>query len=574
MSGAEQLCHSTSTPQTRIHCTKICHESIKMHSALKTLQDELSSGVFDRSDEELIEDLLQRILSVLAELPDWASRDQEKDDEEANVNEDLVHIAASCLLESSHVNNDSSTPLSTANQAWQSAWKMIASEIFQNSLSPSRIHITATMTSLHLSNTAAFVSTCIILSCYSLNSFASTVGPLVRRKKRWRSIMFETLRGFQRSTPFLSGISSRRLFCTCVLPAVEAARCKLHQDVNDDLGIFDVQLHAVVIQCLAVLAMSEPTRDPSDLYASVTRLRMEDPIQYLSEHCWRQHHREQILGGKSDNNDSLLLTRLTTFSNDEKVDSDDEDDDYLIGLETKWPDKGIAILLTSEACFQSRPCTWSKIYQWHVFFPYISTIMKEELEIQSNRADSGGNQMCGLLEQLLRQLSRHALTSPRNDESPDHPFPVFQWLVNAMVQSSRDVGVKTPSIYFQLMNTLVSRFQPESQMYLVAHRIYPSCPYLAMKPKIIDLLRNHRYWSDTEVTLRQQVWNFVESSLLNEQNWEQEELLVALLGLFDVAPPVDIVNVLNRIEGVFREKDLILPVLIFTMDRIRERFSN
>jgi hypothetical protein len=385
-------------------------------------------------------------------------------------------------------------------------------------------------------------------------------------------------------------VNASSLFCHYMIPAIEHALNVLHRSssVDDDheQRRFTTVFRAAAVHCIATLALrvhSEGHQSLTLIWNVLSRIAPANPMEWLAMHWWRQHHRARILGhhrrssnDDDDDDNTVLLTRLTTLSDVKSDDemSDEEEVDTFVGVATNWPVQGVAVLVTSEACLADRPCVWSPCYQWYLFFPALVTRMAAELECQSSSASSD-TRACAILVGLLQQIPRHTLTCPRKAETPGDPFPVFQWLVNAMIQAASTQkathsgdNVESASAYFAIMNELVQRYQPESQLYLITQQLYRRCPYPAVRPKIVDLLRPYGQWSSK--TLHEGVWLFVETAMVQCDN--EEETQIALLSLLEVAPPRNVQQRLERIDASLETMEK--PFLAFTMDRIKHRLSS
>jgi hypothetical protein len=114
----------------------------------------------------------------------------------------------------------------------------------------------------------------------------------------------------------------------------------------------------------------------------------------------------------------------------------------------------------------------------------------------------------------------------------------------------------------------LQRYRPESQFYIITQQLYRRCPYLAVRPKIVDLLRRYGQWPSN--MLREGVWTFIETAIAQSGN--EEETMIALLSLFEVSPPDNVQQRLERIDGSLETSEQ--PLLTFTMERIKGRLSS
>ena len=126
---------------------------------------------FENASTNLDDAFLERLLSAMAELPDASDSTQVWDRLSTAGNHH------SNKVEGSHDND----------KDWNTGWSTLSKVVGE--LIPTELHATSLSCSV-FGETATFAATCLALSCRALHGCPN---PLTRLRKRWKSMVMETL---------------------------------------------------------------------------------------------------------------------------------------------------------------------------------------------------------------------------------------------------------------------------------------------------------------------------------------------------------------------------------------------
>ena len=143
----------------------------------------------------------------------------------------------------------------------------------------------------------------------------------------------------------------------------------------------------------------------------------------LWSHPWSIYEHREYHNNNNDNDDDendvdVSTNKLwwwTIYANCE---------DFVAGMDTRWSLEGIAVL--AFVAFSQRPHVYAPLYQWHLWFPHVSTLL--------HTAILDDDFVLNVLTSLLHSLPQHVLEwtpSPiQQDSIPTSPIGTMQLLLN------------------------------------------------------------------------------------------------------------------------------------------------
>lgn len=515
-------------------------------------------------DETHFDDLLQRVLSILAELPDISVNDLQMrhlpnatDDDETKASDDTTLVLNFLQDTATVLNNPERSFPSTeysfypASEIWAKCLILVSN--IANNTSATALHATA-MSSYYFSDSSPegnsdgysiFRMLCILLSCRALQNLLSLEA--CPSWKRSQSLLFETLRLYDQfqKCQIHQRLFTVELWCEHVMPATAAWHRYLWQRYHcrpEPQWQWYMAYESVGVAVTSHLMVQwQPQYFHADRYkSSLTSLSMSlyqlvliDQYDWLCDHAWRayieQHdhlliasYKKAIQNGIEPTTSQALTYFTTDFDSDE--DEDENRRDFLCGISSTWSDLGVALIVST--LWDIRPKVWTIAYQWRLFFPHVNVlllaeVMNEEEEIESLeflrlRASIILHGYC-LLQQLLSQTTTWSLSIAEDEDSPDHPFRTCQLLLNHMMEASNSNSRNMQHLpnavrIYQILKQLLTRYRPVDQVETIK-RLVENCPYPGLKPKLVDLLRIMVEWKNAR-DAESKVWRFVEQQFL------------------------------------------------------------
>ncbi len=395
--------------------------------------------------------------------------------------------------------------------------------------------------------TTVFTFIRLILCCHALQQCPEMI---VKRRERWRSLLWETLHVFQ----LYSGSQSSQiqggrsvflflyLWINVLAPVLTRVYDALDKGIDQANSVdprevrFRVAWVAAMVATTSHLLNQFTTRhiyhnqdtDPSiaTISEKLLNLMREQVIvktaisqeSLLCFHPGRANISSRKILTCTEPSFEALLAAYTVI----KDDSGDDDDDGAVErdvvtkvreemcfVDSEWNRTGIALLVASYWCM--KPQVWSREYQWRLFFPHISSLLLVHDDGQMDQDSKGTTrgrmayseqvQQVGfeLLSSLIHVATRASLKMSNTAfDKPVSPLGLFQLLSNRVVASSlskRSDTLPSAGQTYQLMKDLLSVYTPQTQYQLVKNLVQ-TCPHPGMKPKLLDLWRGFISWQD------------------------------------------------------------------------------
>lgn len=395
---------------------------------------------FESRTTSLDDDFLERLLTVLAELPDsnptfvW-KRLLRRDGQLLQKEEDETTLVV--------------------DQDWNTGWCILETVVKEEVVSPTELHATAMSCSV-FGETTAFVSTTVALSCVALQGCPN---PLTRLQKRWRSMVIETLQLFD---TLENNNNKIRVWTEHVLPAVGWVAVDILSDRNlrRDCVLFTSQLVALYIK-----------DDVNELVEVLNKYILKDDFGFLYDIA------------TSDSVDAELFSAS---------------------------ELGMALLVVAGTSHDKSFASVTPSRKWHLLLPQVNALL---LPSQAS--------VLRLAKQTLHTLI--AMTDRRTLSMDDGTVVGTCQLICNQVPRDADW-------YQQVLVPLVQRHQPRAQLLLV-QALMRDCPMPALKPKLIDLLRDFVHWEDEFQDVQDETWGFLNRTLQSDDIVQDSEVLVACLGL-------------------------------------------
>lgn len=572
-------------------------------SAIVAEYDANIGGSADRSITEIcFDDILERLMSILACLPNLpdispssiptASINENDEGSLATYNKEKAYLQfiwdvlcekpqttslPPLYTKKDRATTDPTTGATTVPEC--DSWQIglcLANRLSSEHLTATDYHSTA-FSSFHFGNNksrsiSTFHITCLFLCCKALQTCPQ---PLKNRWKRWQSIQLETLELFQRCCFFDNDDSlSVGIWCHYVLPSACLVQRAIESN-QDDLFQSPRRMvfFAATISCAAHLAEQHLG------YVGATTTHADHILAQISESladcvlpgCWEwlllhprrvsQNNRRIIPRNQTD--ESRRRTNMDALSSlIINLDSNGTTDrrDLTLGIDTLWSEMGVAIL--AALGWDRRPCVWSIQYQWELYVPHVNVLLlgeglddeehadecrQNELERTSatnDKSDAVSTHGCNILNHLVQQTTLRSLSQVHSCINSDALFGTCLLLSNRIVQESSLLHRGNPlavraTLAAQVLKDIAKKCSPMYQLNIVQN-LLQRCPHPALKPKLIDLLRDSVFWNDKDA--EGQLWLFFERIFLLEMDQlgyasdvpdiiERSEIYQATLGL-------------------------------------------
>jgi hypothetical protein len=520
---------------------------------------------FSSNDEAYYDDLLQRVLSVLSELPDLSIhgirelRALKVGDNGYRPSDDLA-LATNVLSEMAAVLGHPEKPFPStefffffSRNIWETGLILVSN--ISNHIPPTVLHATA-MTSYYFSDASKSVNgrgcnifpmLCILLCCRALQNLISSQE--CPSWKRSQSLLFDTVRlhdEFQKchdpELPFTVALWFRLVF-----PVTAAWHHLLWQRYHIHPApmwrwymAYEAVAVARISHLIVLLQRSQNLLPENDTFrssvpfiaASLDQHLLFGQYDWLCDHAWRsyticRHPKDNIVSAYQESIRSdvgpTASQALTYFTID--FDSDElneERRDLLCGLSSTWSDLGIALLVS--LLWNSRPKVWAIAYEWRLFFPQVKSLLLAEQE-DEEMDPLESMRRCApvvphgyrLLEELLSQTRTHSLSIAKDESAPNSPLRTCQLLLNHMMEASNSKSQQMQPFpnavhIYQELKLLLAKYRPIDQVEIV-DRLIRNCPYPGLKPKIVDLLRSMVEWKYANEA-ESKIWHFVERNFL------------------------------------------------------------
>jgi hypothetical protein len=334
-----------------------------------------------------------------------------------------------------------------------------------------------------------FVYLCLLLCARALSRCPS---PLETSWKRWRSLLCETISLFQRHALNREMDDTAEdehrqeqeavvlLWTRHLLPACQHVESALPPHANRiplEAGIQSVATHLATFSSISHDVRQE-LLDSVLLLANCRGGRhgnISAPSDLWS-HPWRIHHehKEHEYDGESDVD--VYANELWWWT----IHADCQDD--VAGMDTRWSPEGIAVL--AFVAFPQRPHVYAPLYQWHLWFPHVSTLLHTSI--------LDDDFVLSVLDTLVHLLPLHKLEwttrimQQQSSLAPSSPIGTMQLLLNRTA-SGTAVDDKHQAVK-SLQLLLLSKYAPTSQVGLIS-LLLKTCPHVSLKPRLLDLLR-------------------------------------------------------------------------------------
>lgn len=411
---------------------------------------------------------------------------------------------------------------------------------------------------------------CLVLLAHSLRQCPS---PLASRRRRWRSVFWESLRMFQRY-----GTVSVWIFS--MFSALSHVQSALKEENEETLEFSAAFFAATVSTCtqlacrLSVAKEKQPSTETNDHWQETLDLLLDGlerhslPIEdaavgpLLCLHPWRQKvPPDRVLQlRRSDATFEALLAYYTASDDrfDDQVQLEDRQE-AICFVETDWDLVGLALIVTR--MWYRRPVgVLSMQYQWRLWFPHVSFLLNAQIAHEDGKDEESPAkplprcQKTGfeLLQNLLLSMPKQSLEPPRGNhlDQPLSPTGTLQLLSNRIIASNNTKptadGLPTAGQTFQVMKDLVSKYTPMAQVNIVQTLLH-SCPHFGLKPKLLDLWRpfvNSSWPRDAQ----QAILDYLDKSIL--QTLETDHLTNNTLN--DVPTLVSTVEVYGAALGLIQ----------------------
>lgn len=527
------------------------------------------------------ENVLERLLSSLSQQPDLlpiARRHQQttllQGEGGGNEASDFVeHIVRLLSGEELPSDGDDDEKKGTPEYEWGTALNFLSSMLIKKALTPWVICSTVLHASVFImddeeSPKVTYTTVCLLLCCLALQECPITV--FAKRKRRWKSVLFETIRMFQRHAFAFDDDDEQQLqyvvgtvFCPLwvkhVLPSLIRLRAGLaaagNNDADDDRLSMAFVAGTVCTSCRLALALlhhqqQQQVQNEDDSSCSLyhhqttTQQQMTELIVGLQKvvndqydtliwaHPWRQRgatiSRAALMECRrhpATQEDWLAYYTLrmesTTISEDDASYCEEERQEEVCYMETEWDSLGIAVL-AAVGWESTRRLAWSSLYVWRLWFPHVSTLLLNNGTEGDQDDTVSFQQHLGyvLLDNLLSQIPSHSLSKPTLSSDPLSPIGTFQLLSNRIVvvavessqhdlrKTCRDATLPNATQTFQLMKVLLAKYNPMDQVMLIKELVR-DCPHDGLQPKLLDLLRSFVSWNDSDAEAL--VWEYIES---------------------------------------------------------------
>lgn len=443
------------------------------------------------SSSEEVEGILQRLLSLLSAI----------DHPETELNPSLIWRCLNGKLEEP---NPPGGPLHEAE--WIAGLCLAGSLLMPSNEhvpSPFEIHALATQ-SIVFSEVESFcetyLNTCLVLCCIALWRCPTRV---TSRPKRWRSILFETIRLCQQNLEFVE----INVVVNHVLPACMHVRKALPEGA-EPIG-WPACFQSSIVHMLSFFAgrtVQEPDNqirvDTITSLCTAAELATDGSFETILH---ARYYVEKEPRSKPSSYAKFLRLWMTGLV-------EEDDLEALASVDSKVDDSGLSILSYFWLEWPGRSQVYTHAHLWHLLFPGVASLLNSDDIVECRLAGFL------LLQRLLSMIANNSLTAP-SSQRPDFPVGTFQLLLNHVVadaaasaSSGQSTSNRLPSSMqtFQMIKELLSKYSPAEQIRFVEW-LHTDCPHPALNPKICDLLRGMVTWHDRHAL--KMAWSFLDSRL-------------------------------------------------------------
>ena len=336
----------------------------------------------------------------------------------------------------------------------------------------------------------------------ALASNLSRMPPAEKRLKRWMTMLWETLSVF----PFHSFES------TIALPArVGTVAWKDHvyphsskllqlildKHIGNDFRWCPSAFRAVAVSITSSLihmefmedGMSPTIQNLVQLYTEIAAENLSTLLLYPS-----LAQLNTGLSTKEDMNSSDLCYWI--------LGGDDDRPELVSSCHTQLT--MLSISISSALVFQRRvfPTHWSPTALWEHFFPHVPVLLYDsdnECPTERNLQRLG----LGLLEDILSLVPSKSQSLPLHMDGSPNPLGTFQllshYMVIASISNDSSESICSSKKAFGLIRELLYQYLEPDQVRLV-EQLVNDCPHPGLVPKFIDLLRSFIQWKSEEAT--------------------------------------------------------------------------
>ena len=490
---------------------------------------EMNDILKNLADEEDPSSRLECLLAALAEQCDLQDTSPATSPKELSPE---IHEMAKLLSGRILTGSDSAL-----NPVWKEAIIHITDTILPH-LSPLELHASVLQSifwSPEETENGIYPQFCLLLCTYAMRSCPE---PLEKRKKRWHSVLWESLRVFQR-------YPNRTLWSFHMFPAL----IHVQHQVKDGTIANQMAFMAAMISTTTYLAYDLVQHAPNqhDLSSGLDQLLqtltqdlvpISDLIVSLCLHPWRK--RSPLSNDLEGASPEALLAYYTAsddaFATENAL---EERQEAIFFVQTDWASVGLALLI--ERLWHQRPNgVWTLNYQWQLWFPQVSSLLNAQTpaneEVESRPIVTCRVLGYDLLSNLVQFMLPGSLQLPKRQTDPLSPIGTFQLLSNLILDSSKStnsIGLPPAGRTYQLMKDLLSVYTPLSQYQLV-EKLVQTCPHPGMQPKILDLWRPFAMAWNHDPSAQQAVLDFLYQKVIKTLEEQHLDASSDLLTVKDV----------------------------------------
>lgn len=337
---------------------------------------------------------------------------------------------------------------------WRAGFMLIGTLIRR--LSPFELHTSSSQALIFSEDASShFSALCLILCAKSLTQCPALSE--LKQWKRWQSMLCETIRMFQ---TFRIPEWELSLWMNYLLPTLESV--KLPEEA----------LHNAIAAGLIGTTLELIANHPSETGQCRPALERMMKSQEILSHPWKVvAFRNPDNEGTDSHCAKMRKADLVWWT--ECADAHDS----VCSMDTSWSTKGLACWAWE--CWQNESASPQSSPQdtWNVYFPYVSNLILED--------DLYRVGLIMLRDLLSVQPSR---TMVEWQKVPTNPMGTLQLLSNKLVRASQEHGRQGATAMATLMQSLVEKYSPSSQVELVK-QLARDCPYPGLQPKLLDMLR-------------------------------------------------------------------------------------
>jgi hypothetical protein len=398
-------------------------------------------------------------------------------------------------------------------------------------LSSFELHAIANQSIVLTEGSLTHGSLCLLLCVHALQQCPT---PIVKRWKRWQSLVCETIRLYQHYGVELVDLAVP-LWIDHLVPACQHVIHQLPPEA------YHVALLAGLVGTTSTLVVRECRRPEkeddvaSSVLAHILQLLeavrqiivcvgFDHPETWVWLHPWRLYS-EKLLSSETNDHVEFLQRQHEIAWWTESAYRHES----VAGMDTAWDELGISLLALM--AFDTRPLVIAPNFIWRVWFPHVLILFHSTSNLPLLQ-----HLPLSLLDNLLRVIPDMSLPpSQTNSKKPDSPLETFQQLSNRIMvyredddeeedRNKRELeSQKNTETIVNLMKMLLSRYQPVNQVKIIRKLVH-DCPHPGLQAKFMDLLRAVIFLPQAYEALWSYIGNFVKD-LVGHMDMEQEVLI-------------------------------------------------